>query len=199
MSAAGSEASPRRTTQKALLEPLLAKLRSAKAKPWVAGHVVLDFGCGADCWNLRSLDGLAARRIGFDLLFSGQSPKTCADGILVIGSLADAVGLGIDRVTSLACFEHIDPDELPAILSEIAAITTPDAVIFGTVPTPLAKPVLEFLSYKLGIVDESQIRDHKIYYDRERLTAVVARGGWKLSRYRRFQLGMNSWFTLTKV
>jgi hypothetical protein len=189
----------KRTTQKALLEPVLARFRSARARRWVDGHNVLDFGCGADLWNLRGLAKLARERIGYDLLFAGQPPRRTSEGVLVVGALGDVPQQTVDRVLALACFEHIEAGELPLVLKQLGSLTTPNALIFGTVPTRLGKPVLEFLSFKLGIIDRSQIEDHKVYYDRARLSEVVARGGWRLTRYGFFQLGMNSWFTLEKA
>jgi hypothetical protein len=191
-------AKPLQTTQRAPIEPLLAHLRSRRARPWVRGRRVLDFGCGASLWNLRAIQSIALERIGFDRLFWGNQPERTPDGILLVGSLADVEGLGVDCIVALACFEHLEPAALVQVLSQLLTLTEPEAILFGTVPTPHSKPVLEFLSYRLGLIDRSQIEDHQVYYDRDRLSEVVAEGGWHLTRYGRFQLGMNSWFTLGK-
>lgn len=133
---------------------------------------------------------------GYDIRFSGKKPYTTKDGIKVYGSVDD-MKEKFDVILSLACFEHIYPEQLPAILKELKTKVTKDGIIAGTVPTPPARPVLEFLSYKLGLIDPSQILDHKIYYNERRLKEVVNQGGWDLTTYKRFQLGMNSFFTLT--
>lgn len=41
-----------------------------------------------------------------------------------------------------------------------------------TVPSKYAKPVLEFLAFKVGIVNRDEIMDHKQYFNREDLIAL---------------------------
>ena len=101
-------------------------------------------------------------------------------------------------VLSMAVFEHIDPFTLINILSELTDRTSKNAIIFGTPPTSLARPVLEFLSYKLKLIDESQIRDHEIYYDDFWFNKVLSKTDWTLSYYKTFQFGLNSEFILSK-
>ena len=55
--------------------------------------------------------------------------------------------------------------------------------------------------YLFGVfnaVDESQIRDHKVYYDDFWLKNILTKTDWKIKKYRTFQLGMNSEFILCK-
>ncbi len=188
----------KQTTQSAPLEGLLTHLRTLKVKPHVVGRNVLDFGCGRTLKTLRALEGVAAQRSGVDSCFLGR-PLEKMDGIQVAGSIESFASTPpFDRVIALACFEHLEKGEFVGVLKALSKITTQDAWICGTVPTPPSKPVLEFLSYKLKLIDESQIRDHKIYYDRAHLAETVAHGGWKLEKYSRFQLGLNSFFILAK-
>ena len=98
----------------------------------------------------------------------------------------------------MASFEHIDPFVLINILSELSNKTSKDAIIFGTTPTPLGRPVLEFLSYRLKLIDESQIRDHEIYYDDFWFNKILSKTNWYLSYYRTFQFGLNSEFIFSK-
>lgn len=97
---------------------------------------MLDFGCGAHLTAPKSIAGLTTTRIGLDISVEAEP------GIFGMGSLEELdvllaqLPIGVDCITSLACLNR---------------------------PTPWAKPVLEFLSYRLNLVDESQIRDHKVY------------------------------------
>ena len=84
-------------------------------------------------------------------------------------------------------------------MDELALISSDDAVLLATVPTPWAKPVLEFLSYKLRLIDPSQIKDHEVYYNKTMLENALQGTGWKLDFYKRFQFGMNSFFQLKKT
>ena len=98
----------------------------------------------------------------------------------------------------MAVFEHINPFNLRKILDEIYSKTSKNAIIFGTTPTPLSRPVLEILSYKMKLIDESQIRDHKVYYDDFWLKSILTKTNWRIRSYRTFQFGLNSEFILCK-
>lgn len=64
----------------------------------------------------------------------------------------------------LAVIEHLSyPIEM---LKEIERVLKPSGILLLTAPSHLAKPVLEFLSYRLHIIDEREIRDHKRYYNK---------------------------------
>ncbi len=63
-------------------------------------------------------------------------------------------------------------------------------------PTLLARPVLEMLSYHLRLIDASQIRNHMVYYDNLWLPEILSDTPWQLQCYHTFQLGMNSFFML---
>ncbi|MFW7378398.1 MAG: methyltransferase domain-containing protein [Oligoflexus sp.] len=187
---------PKQTTQNAPLETLLTYLRVKKIVPFVKNRVVLDFGCGEHLKASRAIQKIADKTLGYDLLFK-DLPTQRVEQIDVYGSLDD-IKLRVDTIVSLACFEHIEPIELPLILEKLHRITSDNGQIVGTVPTPSSKPVLEFLSYKLGLIDSSQIRDHKVYYDKKHLQSVCEKGGWQMKHYSKFQFGFNSFFILGK-
>jgi len=68
-----------------------------------------------------------------------------------------------------------------------------------TVPGKRAKPVLEFLSYRLGIVNRAEIEDHKKYYDIIELENLAAEfSNLEIVRHKYFQLGMNNFCVMEK-
>ena len=188
----------KRTTQHAPLEGLLTRHRTRKILPYAKGKRVLDFGCGAHLHTLRTLKNVATARIGFDRLFAGQPAQKTGDDITLIGCLEEIANRQINCVTALACFEHLEPDLFNTTLATLHHFTDEDAIVVGTVPTPPAKPLLEFLSYRLALIDRSQIEDHQVYYDRTLLANTVAKAGWQLDEYKLFQFGFNSFFCLRK-
>jgi hypothetical protein len=184
----------RHTTQNAPLEQFLASQRTRRVRSLVSGRVVLDFGCGAKAWAARNLQPLCKRIDGLEPTL----PAGSVHGIQVVPALEQLPQQSYEVVIALAVFEHLDPHVLQQVLHQLHSITTADAVIAGTVPTPLARPILELLSYRLGLIDPSQIRDHKVYYDDLWLAEILRETPWQLKRYQPFQLGMNSFFLLSK-
>lgn len=125
-------------------------------------------------------------------------PTGQVHGIQVVQELHQLEHHDYGVVMALAVFEHLEPSELQQVLHQLNTITLADALVVGTVPTPWARPVLELLSYRLGLIDASQIRDHKVYYDDLWLALILNGTPWTLKSYHAFQLGMNSMFVLTK-
>jgi len=189
-----SPSAHRRTTQNAPLERFLARQRSRRVSSLVAARVVLDFGCGANAWAARTLQPLCTRIDGLEPTL----PAGSVHGIDVVPTLKQLKQNDYEVVIALAVFEHLHPQELQQVLHQLYGITSSDAVIAGTVPSPLARPVLELLSYRFGLIDPSQIRDHKVYYDDLWLAETVKHTPWRLRTHKLFQLGLNSFFVLEK-
>ena len=184
------------TTQNAPLEQLLNRLRTKKIKQYISGKHVLDFGCGQSAWTARSLTGDCASIVGVDESLDLEEYQV--DGITLFKHLDSLRNQTFDVILMLAVIEHIRPFDFRDLLNEFLNVTDDQGVIVATIPTTKSRPVLEFLSYKLGLIDPSQIRDHKVYYDDLWLSYIVNQAGWRLNRYSLFQLGMNSRFELSK-
>lgn len=102
-----------------------------------------------------------------------------------------------DVVTMLAVLEHLSrPRE---IVQEISRVLRPGGQVVLTVPSPIAKPVLEFLAFRLGVISKDEIRDHKRYYDRASLAELFQSTGLRIERHAYFQFGMNNFLRATKV
>lgn len=191
------------TTQNAPLEKLLRRLRIAQIRPYVQGKNVLDFGCGEDAVTLRHLKALCQNRVGVDIRYRGLPAQHPEEGLFLAGDfqqlrqIQEEHKFRVETVISLATFEHLWEHELLEVLHSIRTDTDAQRIV-GTAPTRMAKPVLEFLSYRLHLIDESQIRDHKVYYTASHLTQVVNDGGWRMQTYRTFQFGFNSFFILER-
>jgi 2-polyprenyl-3-methyl-5-hydroxy-6-metoxy-1,4-benzoquinol methylase len=96
-----------------------------------------------------------------------------------------------DFITMLAVMEHLENDE--AILAECSRILKPAGGILITVPSWYAQPVLEFLSYRLNIINPKEIRDHKRYYNKSDLITLVNKvNGLRLVKHRYFQWRFNN-------
>ena len=186
------------TTQNAPLERLLNKLRANKVKKHTVNQAVLDFGCGKNAWTTKYLRPTCRCIVGFEPSLN-QPTKNGAVEIYNSLTTIKEKQIKFDTVIALAVFEHIKPLVFRNTLKELSLITTDQAIITGTVPRPEAKPILEFLSLRLKLIDPSQILDHKVYYDELWLKEMIEGTGWHLELYEKFQFGLNSYFILKKT
>lgn len=182
------------TTQEAILERFLASQRCKQVIPYVRNKHVLDFGCGRRAWNANTISKYCLSVDGIEHNYTSVQKVGAVSVYPDLDSLP--AGKTYDAIIALAVFEHINPFVLIDILGKLSRVCNRDTIIIGTVPTPLARPILEFLSYRLGLIDSSQIKDHKVYYDELWLSSILAKSNWKLISYKTFQIGLNSRFVL---
>lgn len=185
--------------QEQLLEPLLRFMRIKKIRPLLAQSpncILLDIGCGWEARFLKDVEPLIARGIGIDPKAPDiQHPKIST----ITCHLEDSLPFNdstFDVVTMLAVLEHLD--HAKAVTAEIHRVLRPGGFLCGTVPSLLAKPVLEFLAYKLNIVNPDEIRDHKKYYYRQSIYNLMTDSGFVALQHNYFQLGMNNFFVAKK-
>ena len=183
-------------SQDAPLERVLSYFRYKRTIKYIRNKKVLDFGCGIKNWNSEFIGKYPKLIHGLDRSFTSSSKNVSE--VELFRDIQDLPFNDYEIVLSMAVFEHIDPFILIDILNELTDKTSKTAIIFGTTPTPLGRPVLEFLSYKLKLIDESMVRDHEIYYDDFWFNKILSKTNWILSYYKTFQFGLNSEFILSK-
>ncbi len=171
------------------LDGLIQRLRYRQVVRHIpAGSVVADLGCG-DGDFLRHLRGRIAAGIGIDgRIDNGQSGPALT---FLIGDLDTQLPLpdaSVDVATALAVLEHLRQPE--RFLGEMRRVLKPGGRCILTTPAPSAKPVLEFLAYRLRIISEKDVRDHKQYFSRPELARLFS--GFRDVALRRFQCGLNS-------
>lgn len=215
--------------KEAILEPLLRKMRLARVLPYIqsfANPKVLDIGCGWEARLLREIEPYISKGVGIDFkapkistpkletfaYFFEQKEEiteSSQNAFTFNGGGGDAnlstkhchlpfENEEFDVVTLLAVLEHLNhPKEM---LQEIARVLKPNGILLLTVPSRAAKPVLEFLSYRLKIVSEAEIRDHKRYYNKADLANLAHQvPNLCLQKHKYFQCGMNNFALLRKV
>lgn len=183
------------------LEPVLRQWRIGRVLSYLRRYPqcrLLDVGCGWEARLLRSVEGYIGSGVGID--FKAPLLKTHKLQTHAI-SLSDKLPFddhSFDVVTMLAVLEHLDHPQ--AILGEIARVLRPGGGLILTVPSRAAKPVLEFLAYRLRIVSAEEIRDHKRYYNRTDLYDLIhERACLKIITHNYFQMGFNNFVFAQKA
>jgi ubiquinone/menaquinone biosynthesis C-methylase UbiE len=183
-----------------LLEPLLRRLRVRRVLPVLSRHPgcrLLDVGCGATAALLRAVEPYVGSAIGIDR----KAPALASGKLSTIAAALDDTlpfpDASFDVVSLLAVLEHLAQPE--AIVGEIHRVLTPGGEAVLTVPSKAAKPVLEFLAFRLGVVSRAEILDHKRYYGRDSLRQLFVDAGFRVDAHRYFQLGMNNFLVATRI
>ena len=158
-------------------------------------ETVADFGCGYSAPLLRVIldRGHANKAIGVDL---EPDFSTATNNLMLFkADLNGPLPLdddSLDLALSLATLEHLDEPDLH--LREIHRALKPGGTLLLTTPSPRGKPVLEFLSYRMHIIDRREIEDHRQYFNSILLETALVRAGFVPSAINTstFQLGMNN-------
>ncbi len=184
-----------------LLEPLLRRLRINQILPFIKSYPntkLLDIGCGWECRLLKNLKPYIRQGVGIDF----KAPNLVDEKLTAIQTtIVDRLPFedkSFDFITLLAVLEHLENEE--AILQECSRVLKPNGGLLITVPSWNAKPILEFLSFRLGIVNPVEIRDHKRYYDKSDLYTLFEKlDHLKIEKHKYFQLGCNNLLFAKKI
>lgn len=181
-----------------ILEGLLSRLRFNKVTKFIPQNSrVLDVGGGYNSNLLQVLKSKISSGVGIDAHVSKNNlgPKIK----LIEGDLNKELPFpdaDFDVVVSLANLEHLEYPEINA--AEMFRVLKPGGLLLLTTPSVYAKPVLEFLSFKLKMVNEEEIRDHKTYFNKSILTKLFNEVGFSLVEHKYFQFFMNNFMYARK-
>lgn len=184
----------------ALLEPLLRRMRLARVLPAIRRHPdcrLLDVGCGWEARLLRAVEPYVREAVGIDFKAPEIDHPRLRTLAMTLEDRLPFADASFDVVTLLAVLEHLSQPR--RMVEEIARVLRPGGEVLVTVPSKAAKPVLEFLAFRLHVVSEAEIRDHKRYYDRESLAELFRSTGLRVDRHAYFQLGMNNYLRATRT
>lgn len=183
-----------------VLEPLLRNMRMRKVLPYLKRYpdcVLLDIGCGWEAKLLRSAEPHIRKGIGVDFKAPSLKSNKLETFSLKLDKELPFADESFDIVTLMAVLEHLDQPE--CMVNEIDRVLRPGGVLLLTVPSWYAKPVLEFLSFRLGIVNKDEILDHKRYYNKADLFELFTlTKTLKIEKHLYFQCAFNSFVCATK-
>ena len=182
------------------LEPVFRRLRFYKIEKLIPlNSVVCDLGCGPRGELLKHIQSRIEKGAGFDNLVE----PFCGEKISLMPLNLDIESIplkdeSVDTVVSLAVLEHL---ENPLhLIKEAYRILKKGGSLLLTTPTPLAKPVLEFLAYRLCLISKREIDEHKYYFSKNELSDLLIKCGFSDNRIisRVFQLGFNNFIHAVK-
>lgn len=174
-----------------LLEPFLRRIRISRIVRYIPkGCILCDVGCGCAAQFLQDISDHLQKGYGFDKKIKNKNIRNLE---LRNADISDNIPLpneSVDRVTLLAVLEHLSNSE--KILSECYRILKSGGCLILTTPSPISKPLLEFLSFKLNIVSPAEIADHKHYYSKRNLSDLLNEAGFENVEIRSFEFGLNN-------
>lgn len=184
--------------QEPVLEPVLRWFRLQRVSSHIPKmSILLDIGCGKSATFLRSISGHISQGFGVDFKVENTRFNNIQTTQLKFEGKLPFNDNSFDVVTMLAVLEHIDQEE--QMLKEVYRVLVPGGKLIITVPSVSSQPILEFMAYKLKIVSEDEIKDHKRYYERKRLRKILIEiSGFEQFNHKYFQIWMNNFCTVIK-
>lgn len=174
-----------------LLEPFLRKIRISKIRKYIPKNCILcDIGCGFNAKFLLDVSDYISEGYGFDKKIDNKKINNIYIQNTKITDNIPCEGESVDCVTLLAVLEHLNSHI--KVLSECYRILKFGGVLILTTPSPFSKPILEFLSFKLKIVNPVEIADHKHYYSKNELVKILEDIGFKNIETHSFEFGLNN-------
>ncbi len=159
-----------------------------------AGVAVMDVGCGKQHRFLDLIQDKVHKGYGIDKKIISDEESTIEfigfdfdNSEKVVFPLPE--GTVLDQVFMLAVIEHVYHAE--NILRGIIDLLSDQGELLITTPTTFSKPVLEFFSYRLHLIDEGEIRDHKHYFSKGEIMEMLERTGFVAIKHKYFQFWMN--------
>ncbi len=185
------------------LDRLIYAMRVASIKKYCECEwkIVMDVWCGYNADFLRKIGKLyhPSKMIAFDLKLNQEF--LLKEGVKSIEwDLNKDFPLDekVDLIFATAILEHLDKPVW--FLTNCHKYLNPGGILLLTTPSIRSQPILEFLAYKVRIISEEEIRDHKEYFDRKRLREYCTKAWFNLEKihHEYFEFGMNNLIVATK-
>jgi 2-polyprenyl-3-methyl-5-hydroxy-6-metoxy-1,4-benzoquinol methylase len=175
----------------------LSHVRMRRSVGGFRGKSILDAGCGYHAMVVRDLLGEVRQATLIDVAISDElkaRPNVRAIESVLPQALEQVDSGTIDVVICNNVLEHLWKPEVA--VAHFRRVLTPGGMALINVPSWRGKTVLEFASFRLHVVPEIEIDDHKRYYSTHELWSLLVEGGFKPSEVKRcitHKLGLNTY------
>lgn len=195
------------TRGKGFLEGFLAKQRSKRANRLIPSELrkgsILDIGCGTYPFFLVETE--FKEKYGLDQSETAAGYSDPAKGLYLRNwDFGRETSLPFENdffniVTMLAVFEHIEPEQLCLLVSEVYRVLVPGGIYILTTPAWWTDGLLRFMA-KLRLVSPVEIADHKDTYSHQKITRILESCGFqrKFIRLGYFEAFLNIWAAAKK-
>jgi ubiquinone/menaquinone biosynthesis C-methylase UbiE len=190
-----------RTSDFNLLDHIIAHWRLTRVKKYIKKKdVVLDFGCGMQSLLLNKIRFIIKKGVGIDSHVENYESETNISYIKheFVNQLPLESNF-FDVITILAVYEHIALNKTGKLLNEFYRVLKPGGIVIMTVPSPISKPILEFLAFNLKVISRIQIEDHKKYYTKNCLFNDLQASKLEVYQHHYFQFGCNNFIIAKKL
>lgn len=181
------------------IAPILRQIRIKKVLPVIQktkNCSILDIGCGWNARFLKYIEPYINKGVGIDFKAPNIQTEKIRTIRTTIMNKLPFEDSSFNVITMMAVLEHLEnPLE---IIQEIDRVAQIGGQLVLTVPSKISKPVLEFLAYKIHIINEQEIKDHKHYYNKKDLYDLFKYTHFKIIKHYYFQLGLNNFCLLKK-
>ena len=176
-------------------EPFLEKfLRYLRAKIVISclggSKIICDIGCGFNAYFLSKVKKIITKGYGID---KKVNIKETGNIILEKAEFFNNLPFKdnyFDAVTMIAVLEHLK--DCNSIIKEAHRILKPKGLLIITTPTTQAKKLLEFLAYKLHILNKEEIKEHCQYFNKNEITGLLENNHFFVKKYAYFEYKFNS-------
>jgi ubiquinone/menaquinone biosynthesis C-methylase UbiE len=187
-----------------LLEVFLAKKRAKLANSLISkshrSGKILDVGCGSYPYFLTTTK--FKEKYGIDPSLDLSLVKDAGIILKKIKINKETLSFAnnyFDVVTMLAVFEHIEHNDLIAVIKEIRRVLKKDGVLIITTPAPWSDKLLHRMAI-VGLISSEEIHEHKHNHSKSKIENLLKEAGFEKSKIKSgfFELYMNMWFTAKK-
>lgn len=187
-----------------LLEVFLAKKRAKLANGLITKSQrsgrILDVGCGSYPYFLTTTK--FKEKYGIDPSVNLSLVNDAGIILKKIKINKNALPFKnnyFDVVTMLAVFEHIENNDLIAVIKEIRKILKKDGILIITTPAPWSDKLLHNMAM-VGLISSEEIHEHKHNHSKLKIENILENAGFKKGKIKSgyFELSFNMWFTANK-
>jgi len=157
------------------------------------GKSIIDFGCGSDFQTISKRYSRTFKAVLIDL-YGDDFTKNNIKFINYNNNLnkidIELKNEKFDIIILAAVIEHLDNPEV--IIKYLKKFLNENGYFLLTAPSIYSKPILEFMAFKLNLINADLVKEHKKYYNKDEYIKLAKKTESNLINFKYFLLGMNT-------